>query len=288
MLDSYNSQTAKDKNILAVQTDQFLSNRLDVISAELTQAENDLQAYKSTHHIADLDKSADDYRKSIVQYDMELADLEARISILDYTEKEISKEENKRKIFPYVDEKLALVTVDGVPSALADQVKQYNAGITRVNTMLMSVEEDHPLVQEQLKQIEEIRQNILFNIVQNRQSADLQRASLIKQKKDFQNRLSDIPEQDRTYRELQRIKRTKENQYVYLVERREENAMLLASAAIPAITVDRAQMNPIKVGPKVSVYGFMAILLGLALPLCFFIGKDTLLPFLKLTGSIKE
>ena len=70
--------------------------------------------------------------------------------------------------------------------------------------------------------------------------------------------------------EMQRDKATKENQYLFLIEKREENALLLASEAVPAKIVDRAQINPNKLAPKVSVIGFLAILLGLLIPYCFY------------------
>jgi len=271
MLDNYNLQTAMDKNLLAVQTDQFLSNRLEIITNELNQSENELEEYKRTHQITNLEDVAEEYRQRTEKYDLQIVDLDAKIRMLDYTESEIMKPENQRKVFPYVDDMLSLMTVGGVPTALSNLVSSYNASIARLNTLLSTLDDDHPLVKQELELIEEKRANILINIVQNRQNLALKRANILQQKKTYTQRLESIPEQDRTYREMKRNKNTKENQYVYLIQRREENAMLMASAAIPAITVDRAQVSPKKVSPKLSLYGLVAILLGVVIPCGVFV-----------------
>jgi len=266
LLDRYNMQTAIDKNLLANQTDQFLTNRLDVITAELNQSETELEDYKRVHHITNLDEIAETYRRTCEQYDLDIAAIDAQLRILDYTASEINKKDNNKQAFPFVD--------GNMPQTLVVLINEYNSSIARLNTLLRTVNDEHPLVKQETELIEQKRQNIQSNIVQNRQTLVLKRENIQHQKDAYQSRLESVPEQERIYREMKRTKTTKENQYVYLIERREENAMLMASAAIPAITVDRAQMNPKKLSPKLSMTGLMALILGVLLPLMYFFLQD--------------
>ncbi len=262
LLDLYNLSAAADKNRLALQTEQFLADRIAVVTTQLNRAEADLEEYKRTHHIADLDKTAEEYQKTGDYYEQQVAEMDAEQRVLDFVMDQISKPENAFAMIPG-----NLGMSDATLQAL---IQDYNMHIIRYNTLLQTATVTNPVVVREADLLEQKRLSIASGIEQARQTLELHRQHVLGQQNQYDNRLASIPEQERRYLEMQREKTTKEEQYVFLIEKREENALLLASDAVPAKIIDRAQLNPNKLAPKLKMVGLVSLLLGLCIPLCFY------------------
>jgi len=263
LLDLYNQSAATDKNSLAVQTQQFLTNRINVVAGELTAIESQLEDYKRTRQIADLDKAAETYQQTGLSYQQQLAELESELNVLDFMTEQLQQPINRYALIPG-----NLSISDNTLVAL---IQDYNQRIAHRNMLLQTATEQNPVVQRETEQIDLKRKSIQDGIVQARQTLMLRKRFVTDQQHQYDSRLAAIPETERCYLELSRDKQTKEKQYLYLIEKQEENAMLLASEAVPAKIVDRAQLNPIPVSPRLRWTGLIALLLGLCLPFSVYI-----------------
>ena len=118
--------------------------------------------------------------------------------------------------------------------------------------------------------MEETRQTLLTTIEQARQSALLTRQSEQQQLNLYATRLQAMPEQERQYLEMQSERDAKERQYNYLVERNEENTLLLASGTVPIKMIERPTIHPRRVSPRMMPIMVTAVAIGLLLPLLLF------------------
>jgi capsular exopolysaccharide synthesis family protein len=75
-----------------------------------------------------------------------------------------------------------------------------------------------------------------------------------------------IPTQERQYIEVERQKQLKEKLYLFLYEKREENALALASTVMPAKVIATPQMNPLPVSPSLRMIALFCLVLGLGCP----------------------
>ncbi|MCQ2343004.1 MAG: Wzz/FepE/Etk N-terminal domain-containing protein [Paludibacteraceae bacterium] len=263
LLDLYNLQSATDKNRLALQTELFLASRIEVITQELNEVEAAVEAYKRAHQIADLDKTATDYLQTGNEYERRVAAIEADQRVLDFWKEQLNNSGNAFSIMP--------VDIGNSNPTLQTQIQKYNDLIAQRNKLLQTATEANPEVVQQTELIIKQRANIFSGLEQAQYTLNLQKQHIVSIQNEYNGRLSSIPETERHYLEMQREKQTKEKQYLYLIEKREENSMLLASDAVPAKIVERAQMNPDPVSPKIKTVGMMSILLGLLLPLGVFL-----------------
>jgi capsular exopolysaccharide synthesis family protein len=71
-----------------------------------------------------------------------------------------------------------------------------------------------------------------------------------------------------------RDKHLKEELYLFLYKKREENALTLASTVNPAKVVNAPQMNPTPVGPRLMIIGMICLILGILLPFVVMIMYD--------------
>lgn len=262
LLDLYNQSAVTDKNRVAVQTEQFLTNRITIVAAELTNIEEQLEEYKRVRKIADLNEAANTYQQKGLDYQQQVAELESELSVLDFMAEQLANPDNRYTTIPG-----SFGINDKTLSAL---VQDYNARVAHRNQLLQNATEQNPIVQQESEQIDQKRVSIQEGIARNRQTLSLRKNFVFQQQNQYDSRLASIPETERYYLELSRSKQTKEKQYLYLIEKQEENAMLLVSEAIPAKVVERAQIDPTPVAPKLKIVGIIALLLGLLLPLCVY------------------
>jgi len=258
LLDLYNQSAVTDKNRVAVQTEMFLTNRIAIVAAELTRIESELESYKRSQQIADLEKAATTYQQTGLAYQQQMAELESELDVLAFMAEQLADPANRYTMIPgnmgVSDNTLALL------------IQDYNERVAHRNQLLQTATAENPIVVQETELINQKRSGIQVGIVQARQTLMMRKEFVQKQQQQYDSRLAAIPQTERYYLELCRDKTTKEKQYLYLIEKQEENAMLLASEAIPAKVVDRAQMNPIPAAPKLKIAGLIALLLGLILP----------------------
>ena len=259
MLDIYNRSYVSDKNQLAQQTEQFLNNRLDIIAADLDNAEMELESYKRQYRIASISTAAESYRDFSEQYQRQVAEVNAEMDILDFIAGQLNSPEKDNSILP------SNIGIDD--EALQEIILTYNKLILNRNKLRQTANNDNPAVVSATEQILETRRNLTEGIAQSRQSMALRRAYLERQQKQYESLLSSLPEQERRYIEMQRDKATKEKQYLYLVTKREENAMISAAEAMPAKIIDYAQTTDIITSPNIKFVIFAVLIIGFFIPI---------------------
>lgn len=265
LLDLYNQTTALDKNQLAIQTEDFLASRIELVTNELNSAESELEMYKRVHQIANLEVSASNYQQTGENYERQEIQINNELHILDLVAELLPSYENAYALIP---ENMGLT--DG---ALCGSITNYNSLVTRRQVLLQTATEQNVVVKLLTDQIDQAKQNIHLNMDQLRHTLLRRRQFVQDQQNQYVSRLASIPETERRYLEMKRDKQTKEKQYLYLIEKREENAMLLASEAVPAKIVDRAHQNPNRLSPKVTTTLAGALFFGVLIPfLLYFIG----------------
>ena len=76
-----------------------------------------------------------------------------------------------------------------------------------------------------------------------------------------------LPSQERQFVEVVRTKELKEQLYLFLYEKREENALTLASTVMPAKVIATPQMNPTPSAPNLKMIAMICLVLGVCFPI---------------------
>lgn len=262
LLSLYNEASLKDKSAIAMQTQTFLNERLDAVKEELDDCEMVMENYKMRYKITNLAEVSSKYRSLIEDYQLQLENISLQLREYD-------------KLDAQLNDSLVLCHQRVIYARISDDnlrhlVSNYNNQITARLALLGVATEKNPEVEE----IDELLQKYRTNIIRCSQES---RNALIRQQ-DFINEqieryalaLAQFPEQERTYLEMKRNTQTKEEQYLYLIEKSEENNLVLASSAISAKVLESAQMSADVVSPKLISTGLASVLMGLLLPLLVF------------------
>lgn len=262
LLDLYNRVSFQDKNAIALQTQSFLDERIAAVQAELNEAESMMEMYKSTHQITNIDATASEYQRLIEDYQLQLAAIDLEQRVLDDLDKQLQT--------PMTNNGPRMLYADFQTGTMSAMIEEYNKNVAKRIDLLAAATENNPTVLALNQTLTSQRENIIVGASEVRQSVQTRRQHLTEQINLYSSKLSRLPEQERTYMEMKRNKETKEQQYLYLIEKREENALFLASSSISVMVVEKAQITVPYVTPKWKKTAAVSVLVGLLLPLIVF------------------
>ena len=95
-----------------------------------------------------------------------------------------------------------------------------------------------------------MRKNILKSLDTQKEGLEISMNNLKSQQREWDDKIGAVPTQEREYVELRRQQQLKEQIYLYLSQKGEESAVMLASQALPAKVIDYPAQLPKVVSPK--------------------------------------
>lgn len=251
-----------DKNQEANNTRDFINERLAVITDDLSGIEGEKERFKQTNQITNLEaqgsmalSKADENTKIILSQSMQLDLINSVLSAS-------------------ASEQL-LPSGMGLSSGAESNIAEYNALLLTRNRVLKQATGENPAVIEMNKQISAIKNLLRKNLIESRETLELQIAQANAQLNLAKGNISKYPTQEKMFRSIDRQQTLKEQLYLYLLQKREENAITLAVTAPKAKVVNPAYtIGIVKPNKDQIMYGALAV--GFLLPLIFFIGWETL------------
>ncbi len=259
MIDLYNYDAVIDKNIMAMNTKNFIDERLKIITEELEEVETDVETYKKQKGITSLSDEAAIYLRGSNEYQRRQVEIETQQSILDFLRKFIADEQNKYNFIP------ANIGINS--EVLLEVIGEYNELLLMRMKTMRSATADNPVLSNIDLQLQAMRSNIEMSIKSAEEGLEIMRRDLQKQEQRYAGRIGDVPTQEREYLQIKRQQEIKQNIYLFLYQKREENALTLASTVMPAKTVDAPQMMTDPIAPNLKWILLMAIILGILIPI---------------------
>src|SRR5690606_1883147 len=129
------------------------------------------------------------------------------------------------------------------------------------------VQPANPLVESLDEQLANLRTNIQENLGNIKRSLTITRNNLQAKTGGFQSRISQIPSAERNLLEIQREQGIKQALYGYLLQKREESAISLASAVSNTRIIDAAITKENPVSPRTLLVGLIALVIGFGIPI---------------------
>lgn len=258
-IEFYNLDAVIDKNIMASNTASFIEERLRLIEAELAVAESELEAYKAENGIVDLLTEAELYLHEGAEYKKQLAEIETQINLIQYIAEYVSDESKKNALIP------ANLGIDD--QALVALIAEYNQLMLKRMRVQRTATNSNPVLSQMDNQLAMLRENIITSIHSVSKSLTIaQKDAEVRQGKINVQRYN-IPTQEKEYIEVARTRELKEQLYLFLYEKREENALTLASTVMPAKIIASPQMDPNSTSPSIKIIGIICLILGFGVPI---------------------
>ena len=253
----YNRQANADKNELAMKTEDFVNERLAKIVEELGTTESNLENYKKSNKLGNLELDATSTYELSGEYSTRLADVTTQIELMKYLRQYVDDPKNDYQLIPS-----NVGLGDGSSMGL---ISSYNANVLSRNKLLRTASEASPKVQSLTSTLDELKRSILIALAQAAQSAEIRKEHIKQQYSQYQNKIGRAPGQERALIEINRQRAVKSELYLMLLSKREENSISLASTADKGKLVDEMVYDG-KVSPKASIVLAIAFILGICFP----------------------
>lgn len=263
----YNEDANEDKNEVARKTEEFISERLQNIRAELDETEGGMESYKRENELINLSNDATTALSNYTAYQKEKVQIQTQMSLVKALINYMDDSNNYLQIIP------ANLGLNNAP--LVSMISEYNELALKRNRYLKGSSEENPLVQQLTRQLSYLWPSIKDNMKSVYMNMELQSNSIEEQFKHFSSRIAQTPTQERVLTNIDRQRQLKSDLYLTLLQKREENYIQLYSTASKARVIDEPIVTG-KISPKNQMIFTGAFVFGLGLPMVLLLGMSLL------------
>ena len=256
LLEMYNINANNDKNEVAQRTAEFIDERIGIISKELGSTERDLENFKRSAGITDLTSEAQIALAGNAEYEKKRVENQTQINLVMDLQRYLQGTEYE-----------VLPSNVGLQDAgVAGAIDRYNEMVSERNRLLRTSTESNPAIVNLNASIRAMRGNIQTTLDATLKGLEITRADLAREAGRYSRRISDAPTQERQFVSIARQQEIKSGLYLMLLQKREENAIVLAAIANNAKIIDEAQADGAPISPKRMTIYLAALVFGLGIP----------------------
>lgn len=267
LLHSYNYDANEDKNEVATKTDIFINERIEAIGKELGATEKNLEEYKRTQGLINLKNDASAALAASGTTQERQVEMQTQLtlvkSLLDY----VDNPANAMQVIP------ANLGISN--ETLNSSIKSYNEIVLTRNRLLKSASADSPTLVTLTDQLEALWPVIRQSLTTIYNDLKVQKESIDRQYAMYQSRIQNTPTQERMLNDIGRRQEIQAGLYLMLLQKREENAISLASMATKGRMIDEPEQF-VKVSPKNSMVWMIGLVIGLGVPAAILFLMDLL------------
>lgn len=245
------------KKMISRNTDNFVNDRILDISVDLSSVDKGVEAFKIRNKLTDIEAESSLVLQSNSEIGKKIVDLNSQIQLINYINEYMS--ENSDQLIP------SNLGLDD--SSSNSNIIGYNGLLMEKNRILKGSSNLNPSVIILDEQIEKIKQSIVQSLNNLKSALEFSLNEAKKEEYSLNMRRSNAPQQEREFQDIKRKQQIIETLYLYLLQKKEENALSLGIPVPNAKIIDKANGSELPIFPKPKLIYTIAGLLGLITPL---------------------
>ena len=258
LVELHQLNSIENKNEIARNTSKFINERIRYISEELSEVEDTGETFKSSKNLVDVSSDAAMYMEKESALESQIIEATIQLSLADYMVEYLESQETLDILLP------ANLGFDD-PN-IAKMTEEYNQLALERNRLTQVTGPKNPQINQIGRQLENLKNSLKRSLDNFKTSKTLQVKELKKEESFYRGKLDKIPEYERQFREIVRQQEVKEQLYLYLLQKREENEITMVGAVSDIQTIDFAYSDGKPVSPKKTIIYLGAFLMGIIFP----------------------
>ena len=283
IIEAYNVDAINDKRQISEITEQFISERLESLGEELNLADSEIAEFKQEYRLYSLEDEASLSSSEIQRLNQDELSLEANLEMSQYILDYITSDESGLALIP-----ASTATLSGMNTALVSQIEHYNMGILELQRLNTETSDSNPVLINIRNQIDNIRTSIISSLESHIGGLELQIERLNSELQLATTRMESSPTMEMELLSITRQQKVKEELYIYLLTKLEENALMGATAESNARIIDSAYGSDRPVSPRRSLIYLIALILGAIIPFGIFYLREVLDTKVRTRREIEE
>ena len=257
-----------EKNLMAINTIHFIDDQLTIIQDSLSAIERKLEQFKTLHpNLEIVDKEYGTYFQK-QKLDNSLSEQSVNIkyykSLLSY----LKNDKNANSIISPTSMGISNPELNN----LINQLLQLYA---KKGELQLTTTGKNPTYIAVLSQINHTKKTIIENVNNLISSASIYEVDLIDRITTFDKKINKLPEAEKDYLILRRKYEYNEQTAIYLQQKRYEASLAKAGTESDHKVIDYARLDNEKpISPRKSLAYFIALLLGILIPITFISLRD--------------
>ena len=238
----YNEEAIKDKNRIAVNTAEFIKERLQIIEHELGSVETDIEDLKRANNGVDIDMAAGMYIQDSREYESSIKELDTQLQLVTFIKQYLQDSSKEDELIPS--------NIGLEDPNIETQISRYNETLLRRNRLMNGSSSNNPVVQELNRTMQTMKLNIYRALDNLSASLRLKKQDYSLQENRVRQKVQAVPRKQREMLSIERQQKVKESLYIFLLNKREENALSQAMVDNNARVLDPVSGSNIPISPN--------------------------------------
>ncbi|MFS4469264.1 GumC family protein [Maribacter sp. 2210JD10-5] len=254
----YNQNAIEDKKIIADRTSNFIDDRIEEISLELNTVDQSAEDFKTQKGVTDIASESNIALNVSASNRAELENARTQLNIAAGMNQYLA-EEDSYEVLPS--------NVGLNDGSIANTTARYNELVLERKRLLKSADEQNPVIVNLDQQLNSLKEGISSSLSGMERNLGMQVNNLSSQLSRINTKIYSAPSNSRQLRDIERQQQTTESLFLYLLQKREESQITLASSSPKSKVIDKAHLAkraPVK--PKKQIIFLASVILGLLIP----------------------
>ncbi|MBQ1214686.1 MAG: hypothetical protein IIX81_06670, partial [Tidjanibacter sp.] len=236
----YNEDAKEGERAVARATMEFVDERLGIVGADLESVDSDVESYRKKSQSVNSMAEGNIYLQTANKLEERAVELETQIMLLNDILDSVKKIQGNVELVPNLG-----LTDDALNTLITD----YNNSVLEYKTLGGDAKLNNPSVSNVREKVLALQSLLPASIANLRTSLDLQLRSVDKQIAENKAKVRDLPTIEKESQSILRDQEIKVEIYSFLLNKREETSLKLATTASISRIIDPAMASPLPIAP---------------------------------------
>lgn len=258
LIEVYNKEMLNDQLNLADKTAQIIDAHLAQLSDELSMVDSQAENYKQSQGITDIASQSEMYSAQSSALEQRLLDVETQLSIVSDLYNFVQNNETNNQLIP---------TNSGIGSpSLNSMILDYNGLVMEKSKLSRVASSSNQAMINLTNQIESMYRTVRSSLENEISNLKTSQRDLSEQLNIDKSRLRAAPRHERIYSDITRQQGVKESLFLFLLQKKEEKYMNMATAEPNTKLIDNVRILGV-VSPNKKLSLLIAVFIGLLVPI---------------------